>query len=211
MAFSTAGVLHNFTNSTRGAIGTDLFVKRTTAQPPIDLPWPLPRKFSRGATTLCLGANFHIRSVGTSAQSSLERAIGRYEALVPGRRSISCPNSSQELTELQVTVIDDVELQLDVNESYSLHVPEHGGIAELTAATQYGARHGLETFTQLVSLDVNGDGSTSVLRYAPWQIEDAPRFTWRGLMLDTSRHFFPVEAIEALITAMTYNKLNVFQ
>lgn len=203
--------MHNFTNSTRGAIGTDLYVKHTIAQPPIDLPWPLPQKFSRGATTLCLGANFRIRSVSTSTQSSLERAIDRYEVLVPGRRSISCPNSSHELTELQVTVFDDVELQLDVNESYSLHVPEHGGIAELTAANQYGARHGLETFTQLVSLDAHGDGSTSVLRYAPWHIEDAPRFTWRGLMLDTSRHFFPVEAIEGLITAMTYNKLNVFQ
>ena len=203
--------MHNFTNSTRGTIGTDLFVKHVAVQPPIDLPWPLPKKFSRGATTLCLGADFHIRSVGTAAQSSLERAIDRYQALIPGRRSTSCPSKSHELTELQVTVVDDVDLQLDVNESYSIHIPQDGGIAQLTAATQYGASHGLETFTQLVSLDVHGDGSTSVLKYAPWQIDDAPRFAWRGLMLDTSRHFFPVEAIEGLITAMTYSKLNVFQ
>ena len=210
MAFSTAGVLHNFTNSTRGALGTDLFVKHTSAQPPIDLPWPLPRKFSRGATTLCLGANFHIRGVGTSAQSSLERAIGRYEALVLVAAA-SAARTQTRINRAAGDVIEDVELQLDVNESYSLYIPPTGGIAELTAATQYGARHGLETFTQLVSLDAHSDGSTSVLRYAPWKIEDAPRFAWRGLMLDTSRHFFSVEAIEGLIAEMAYSKLNVFQ
>ena len=212
-AFSTSGVLHNFSGSTRADVGIDLFVKHNTTQPPVDLPWPLPQKFSRGNTTLCLGSSFRIRCVGAAAQTSLELAIERYDKLIPGARSSSCPANSGrlELTELQVTVVDDVELQLGVNESYSLRVPRQGGVARLTAATQYGALHGLETFTQLVSLDVHGDGSTSVLPYAPWKIDDAPRFTWRGLMLDTSRHFFPVPAIERLITAMTYSKLNVFQ
>ena len=129
------------------------------------------------------------------------------------QRSGGCPGSgsAQELTELRVTVAEVVELQLGVDESYSLRVPQHGGVAQLTAPSQFGARHGLETFTQLVSPDPRGDGSTSVLRRAPWQIDDAPRFKWRGIMLDTSRHWFPVETIEALIVAMTYSKLNVFQ
>ena len=148
--------------------------------------------------------------MGPAAQSTLGHVIDRYEAQIPGQRSGDCPSTGHEITELQVSVMDTVDLQLGVNESYSLHIPQNG-IAELVAATQYGALHGLETFTQLVSLDVHSDGSTSVLQRAPWRIDDGPRFPWRGVMLDTSRHYFPVEAIEDLITAMTYSKLNVFQ
>jgi hexosaminidase len=40
-------------------------------------------------------------------------------------------------------------------------------------------------------------------------IKDSPRFTYRGLMLDTARHFIPVPILKKQIDAMSYNKLNV--
>ena len=41
------------------------------------------------------------------------------------------------------------------------------------------------------------------------RVQDAPRFKWRGLMLDTARHYMPPEAIEQLLSLMAANKLNV--
>lgn len=42
------------------------------------------------------------------------------------------------------------------------------------------------------------------------QIHDYPRFPHRGLLLDTSRHYFPVHIIQQMLDAMSYNKMNVF-
>jgi hexosaminidase len=44
---------------------------------------------------------------------------------------------------------------------------------------------------------------------APWDIQDEPRFGFRGLLIDTSRHYQPVEIIKQIIEAMSYAKLNV--
>ena len=41
------------------------------------------------------------------------------------------------------------------------------------------------------------------------EIEDAPRFAWRGLMLDSVRHFQTIDFIKTLIDAMAREKLNV--
>jgi hexosaminidase len=43
------------------------------------------------------------------------------------------------------------------------------------------------------------------------QIDDAPRFAWRGLMLDSVRHFQSVDFITTMIDAMAREKLNVLQ
>lgn len=43
----------------------------------------------------------------------------------------------------------------------------------------------------------------------PIQIEDKPRFPWRGLKLDSSRHFLPLKSIRSALDAMAASKLNV--
>ncbi|KAF2321288.1 hypothetical protein GH714_038505 [Hevea brasiliensis] len=103
-------------------------------------------------------------------------------------------------------------LQLGVDESYSLFVDKNDGqsiIAEATieANTVYGALRGLETFSQLCMFDY---GTKSVQIYkAPWYIQDKPRFSYRGLLLDTSRHYLPITVIKQIIESMSYAKLNV--
>ncbi|MBV9181646.1 MAG: family 20 glycosylhydrolase, partial [Acidobacteria bacterium] len=91
---------------------------------------------------------------------------------------------------------------LDEDESYSLTVQESG--AELTAPSTLGAMRGLETFLQLVKTTAQGFGVPAVA------IHDRPRFRWRGLMLDCSRHFFPLEVIKRNLDGMAALKLNVF-
>ena len=90
--------------------------------------------------------------------------------------------------------------------SYSLDVDVAGG-ATLTAATIWGALHGLETFSQLVSF--RRSDKSYVLENAPVQIEDAPRFAYRGVMVDCARHFIPLTYLEAVVDGMAFSKLNV--
>jgi hexosaminidase len=91
-----------------------------------------------------------------------------------------------------------------MDEFYEIRVDEKH--ATLTANTVVGAIRGLSTWTQLVQQS----GGWRVLVNVPFTISDAPRFSHRGLLLDTSRHYFPVDKILRTLDAMETTKLNVF-
>ena len=87
------------------------------------------------------------------------------------------------------------------DESYALSVTANG--VQLAAHTVVGALHGMETLLQLVERDSAGVWLPMV------EIQDAPRFPWRGLLIDVSRHWEPVPVIERNLDAMAAVKLNV--
>ncbi|XP_047996871.1 probable beta-hexosaminidase fdl [Leguminivora glycinivorella] len=103
----------------------------------------------------------------------------------------------------------DPRLRLDTDESYklSLGLDRQELIANITAQSFCGARHGFETLSQLVWADPY-TGSLLILTAAT--VEDAPRFKFRGFLLDTARNFFPVSELLRTIDAMGENKLNTF-
>ncbi|KAJ8252265.1 hypothetical protein COCON_G00215770 [Conger conger] len=88
-------------------------------------------------------------------------------------------------------------------EDYNLLVD--AGQALLKADTVWGALRGLESFSQLVEQD-----DYDAYYVNKTEIVDSPRFPFRGILLDTSRHFLPVPAILETLDAMAYNKFNVF-
>lgn len=92
-------------------------------------------------------------------------------------------------------------LSVDEREDYTLTVAP-GGVT-LTATGPAGVLHGFATLLQLIEKTPQGP----VL--AGGRIEDAPRFRWRGVMIDVARHFMSVEAMERQIDAMELTKLNV--
>ncbi len=93
------------------------------------------------------------------------------------------------------------KLEPNENESYRLAVAPNG--ISLTAKTDLGVLRGLETLLQLLSSDDQG-------YYFPCvEVQDAPRFTWRGLMIDASRHFMPVDMVKRNLDGMSAVKLNV--
>ncbi len=92
--------------------------------------------------------------------------------------------------------------QLGDNERYSLIVTSSQ--AKLVAEGPLGALRGLETLLQLVQVGAEGIGLPAV------SIQDGPRFPWRGLSLDVSRHFIPIEDVKRTIDGMAAVKLNVF-
>uniref|UniRef100_A0A1A9WED6 beta-N-acetylhexosaminidase n=1 Tax=Glossina brevipalpis TaxID=37001 RepID=A0A1A9WED6_9MUSC len=96
----------------------------------------------------------------------------------------------------------DLKLSLETDEINARHYD-----ANITANSFYGARHALSTLQQLVWFD---EREHSWLTLSKIDIKDAPRFRYRGLMLDTSRHYFSVDAIKRTIAAMSHAKLNRF-
>lgn len=82
------------------------------------------------------------------------------------------------------------------DEGYQLEIDEAG--VRLTAKTETGLFYGKQTLLQL--LTPNG------LPYV--KINDQPRFPYRGLHLDVSRHFFDKEEVKKLMNVMSYYKLN---
>jgi hexosaminidase len=92
--------------------------------------------------------------------------------------------------------------QLGEDESY--HLTVSSSKVELKAPNALGILHGLQTFLQLVHITPQGFAAPAVT------IDDQPRFPWRGLMIDSGRHFQPLPVIERNLDGMEATKLNVF-
>jgi hexosaminidase len=87
------------------------------------------------------------------------------------------------------------------DESYHLRITAAG--ASLTAVGPLGMQRGLATFRQVLESTPKG------WRAQLCEIRDAPRFAWRGLLLDAARHFLPVPVVKRNLDAMAAVKLNV--
>lgn len=100
-------------------------------------------------------------------------------------------------------------LKLTTDESYSLEISTNGSTttASIVANTFFGARHGLETLSQLIDFDEENE-SLQVVSSA--SISDSPAFPHRGLSIDTSRNFISVKNLKKMFDGMSYNKLNTF-
>ncbi len=95
-------------------------------------------------------------------------------------------------------------------EGYRLEVTP--GAVTISAGEPAGIFYGIQTLRQLLPVSVF---SSKVVDGVEWsvpgvRIEDSPRFVWRGLMLDCSRHFMPKEFVERFIDLMAIHKLNTF-
>jgi hexosaminidase len=121
-----------------------------------------------------------------------------------------------ELSGVRVRITsDDEALHHGVNEGYTLEVAppiDNDGFVQLEAATVYGVLHGLQTLLQLLAfvwLENNDGTAIFTVTGASLQIMDYPRFPYRGLMIDTSRHYLPLDLILRNLDAMAMNKVNV--
>lgn len=95
------------------------------------------------------------------------------------------------------------------DEGYRLLVNKN--MMELTANKPAGIFYGLQTLMQLLPPEAAGNQYAGTSFNIPCvSITDYPRFGWRGLMLDVSRHFFTKEEVERYIDEMVKYKYNVF-
>ncbi|KAK7050523.1 beta-hexosaminidase [Favolaschia claudopus] len=190
--------------------------------------WPLPTGLSQGSTPLRLSKGFDIKIAIPNAPADLVAAVQRtkgflthdkLQALVVdrGASSASAIAKAKSLPSLTLSLaaapkggsvksisaeaVADLETRA---EGYTLTIPADGSGAVLKANSTLGLFRGLTTFSQ-VWYDWKGTGYTLS---APFQISDAPKYPYRGFMLDTARNYFPVSDIKRTLDAMSWVKIN---
>lgn len=184
--------------------------------------WPLPQQWQKSNRVLLVNTGPFNFVSNVKNCSVIENAINRYRTIVKSvaTRPAEVPqNGTAEAIQIQASVqnlpvLNSVFInvpgshdcnypQPKVDESYSIQVGVQT-LSEIRASTVWGALRALETFSQLVW---NYHGYLVVNET---EIRDWPRFDYRGMMIDTSRHFIPKPVLMANLDAMAYNKLNVF-
>ena len=166
---------------------------------------PLPAKVQMGSDTLRIDANFTVAFSGFR-EPRLERAAERFLVQLHRETGIVFTNAPADVAKAALVVTTDhgskPVQEPGEDESYTLEVTPSG--AKLHAATPLGSLHGLQTFLQLVAITPQGFAVAAV------NIQDQPRFPWRGLMIDVSRHFMPVGVLKRNLDGMEAVKMNVF-
>ncbi|XP_019152467.1 PREDICTED: beta-hexosaminidase 3 [Ipomoea nil] len=179
--------------------------------------WPMPKYVSHGHHRLYLSDGFELKTNGSTyldGSGVLKDGFSRILEVIRGTHAVNGSvagfNQSHVLKGIHVVVLSaSDELQHGIDESYHLTVPDIGSslYAYLRAQTVYGALHGLETFSQICQFDFTSRAFE--VRQVPWTVLDQPRFPYRGLLIDTARHYLPLPVIKKVIDSMTYSKLNV--
>lgn len=117
----------------------------------------------------------------------------------------------KETCTIQIADFKDADIKLSLDnsnyshEEYSLITTEKE--IEITASSENGLFYGLQSIRQLLLFSENENDS---FKLPIVNINDSPRFGWRGLMLDESRYFFGVEKVKQLLDLMAMHKLNIF-
>jgi hexosaminidase len=162
---------------------------------------PLPVKMTPGSGALPIDGTFGVTATGVR-DGRLDAAMRRLSDRLAVQTGIPFLGPAASTLKVEVAARGTDYPTLGEDESYTLDVTPQG--ATLKAATVDGAIRGLDTFAQLVAPAEKGFAAAAV------HIEDNPRFPWRGLHIDSSRHWMPLPVILRNIDAMAAVKLNVF-
>src|SRR5271157_697202 len=170
-------------------------------QPQLNL-MPMPASVQPGSGQLAITQSFFVSATGYR-NAALATSIDRFQQQLSEKTGIPFrlkPGVAPALEVHAESGLDPV-LKLGEDESYELTINESK--ATLTAPTWLGVLHGLQTFLQLVEITPTGFAVPSVT------IKDQPRFPWRGLMIDVSRHFIPIDVLKRNLDGMAAAKMNV--
>jgi hexosaminidase len=172
------------------------------SQSPLSL-MPMPSSVQQGAGQLLIDQSFSV-DVSGFHDASLDRAVQRFTAQLSRQTGIPfwpAPGKSSSTLTLHTDHNREQVQKLGEDESYELIVTGSG--AKLTAPNPLGILHGLQTFLQLVQPASTGFAVPAVT------IKDQPRFPWRGLLIDVSRHFIPLDVLKRNLDGMEAVKMNV--
>jgi hexosaminidase len=171
------------------------------SQPQLNL-MPMPASVQTGSGQFAITQSFSVAVTG-ARDASLDGEVQRFSSQLSRQTGIPFRpkvGSTPALTVHADRGRDAVQ-KLGEDESYELDVSDSG--AKLNAPTTLGAIRGLQTFLQLVAITPTGFAAPAVT------IKDQPRFPWRGLLIDVSRHFSPADVIKRNLDGMAAVKMNV--
>lgn len=183
------------------------FARLADAQVPSSLNlMPVPANLQMGTGQLVVDAAFSV-AISSPRDRLLERAVDRFLNDLRRRTGmLSLDTKVGDIATATLVVSANHQIKnvqvLGDDESYSLQINASG--AKVTASTSLGAMHALQTFLQLVRTTADGFAVPAV------NIQDKPRFPWRGLMIDSPRHFIPLDVLKRNLDGMAAVKMNVF-
>ena len=171
------------------------------------MPWP--QELTTGIGNFIISKDFTVNIVDKSNKNKrVYEAVTRFLRTLSNNTGIFIdqgfvyPDTNYDNPSLLISFDTTEEVRLGVDESYSLYITPKQ--IRINAKTDIGAMHGLNTLLQLILVENNH------FTFPVLSINDSPRFEWRGLMLDVSRHFMPVDVVKRNLDAMAYVKMNVF-
>ena len=182
-----------------------LCITTARAQPSLNLiPQPVSVQPATGTFTLTKAATIHYnKPQGQDAADALALRLN----LPTGFGIAARPGKSGTI---QLTLTDAPVAQLG-NEGYTMSASPKGVV--ITANRPAGLFYGVQTLLQLLPKEI--ESKTSVQPVQRWtlpavNILDYPRFGWRGVMLDVSRHFFTKDEVKQYIDQIARLKYNTF-
>src|SRR5690349_14087968 len=184
---------------------TVITAAQETSTPKLNL-MPVPTSITFHNERLAVDSNFRVATRGHS-DARLEAAIWRFVKRLEGRTVLTLSPTlavDDQTTPLIIQTQGPGKNVPGLGEDESYHIDITRRQAMLTAPTVVGAIRGLETVLQLLDADRNGYFLPGV------QIDDRPRFPWRGLLIDVARHFQTIEVLKRNLDGMAAVKLNVF-
>lgn len=162
------------------------------------IPEPVKMKVHDGEFTIVKGASIY---VGTKNKALNKQAsyISDVIASISGFKLNQSTNKAK--SQIRLLIIPDQEIG---EEGYHLTIDTKG--ITISANNDKGVFYGLQSLLQLLPVyRTNADLQLPLIN-----VTDYPRFKWRGMMLDVSRHFFSTEAVKNYIDLMAMYKMNVF-
>jgi len=205
-------------NRLAALLGLVVFPAFSQSSPPDQLPlMPWPAALSVQSGSAPIDSSFSVSAAGAgAADPRVKTAIQRL--FIRLSRQTGVPLLPHVVAGAENGTLNIVVEQKDHaspqrlgdTERYSLKVTE--GRIRLSADAPLGALRGIETFLQLVQQNSSaGAGSSASPGFSAPSIviQDEPRFEWRGLSLDVSRHFIPAEEVKRTIDGLAAVKLNV--
>jgi len=165
---------------------------------------PVPAKVQVGSGQLVVDQSF--TAVGTGqTDARLEGGIARFLDQVSRQTGMQLNGQPSDASNATLVIRAENAArkvqELGEDESYTLEITPSR--ATLTAPNALGALHGLQTFLQLIEPTPAG------FAVPVMTIQDQPRFAWRGLLNDVSRHFIPIEVLKRNLDGMAAVKMNV--
>jgi hexosaminidase len=137
--------------------------------------------------------------------AELTQRTARYlSELIARTRGLRLPVNQGAATTRGIVLLRDPSAAVANGEGYALDVTPQG--IRISARDDAGLFYGAVTLWQLLT----PDAQRGAVQVPAMHISDQPRFPWRGLMLDSTRHFQSVAEIERLLDQMAQHKLNTF-
>jgi hexosaminidase len=181
------------------------FSQRRGYRPPVAI---IPEPVSMIVSNASLELSDAITIITNTKDAELQKMVQRLSAQLLRTHFVDVAiKEGKTLTKdaLYIGLVNDKSIP---EEGYRLTINENG--ISLTASKHAGIFYGIQTLLQLLPNDVeSNDRYDEVWLVRHVTIEDHPRFGWRGLMLDVSRHFFTVAQVKQYIDDMVKYKFNL--